>query len=133
MPVATDNAVFFADLVEQGCGWHLSKGRLFLCRRKPDLKWENTLIFHMTNFPEREVPDGEPCSAVTTRLWVEPEQWQSLDLPPNVPQEQGSQMFGVMASATRFPDRSDEEKDKLWQMLVERCRGKTYSQVIKKQ
>jgi hypothetical protein len=132
MSTVSDNAVFFADLVEQGCGWHLAKGRLFLCRRKDDLTWENTLIYQMTNFPEREVPEGEASSSVTTRLWVEPEQWESHDLPPNVPQEQGSQIFGVMASATRFHGRNEEEKDKLWQMLLERCRGKTYRQVMGK-
>lgn len=129
MTVASDKAVFFADLLEQGCGWHLAKGRLFLCRRKGP-KWENTLIYQMTNFPEREVPEGEAGSSVTTRLWIEPEQWEPLDLSPNTPKDKGSQMFGVMASATRFHGRSDEEKDRLWQMLVDRCRGKTHRQVM---
>jgi hypothetical protein len=87
----------------------------------------------MTNFPEREVPEGEPGSAVTTRLWIEPEQWEPLNLAPNTPQEQGSQMFGIMASATRFHGRSEEDKDRLWAMLLERCKGKTHRQVMEEE
>lgn len=42
MSIASDNAIFFADHVADGCGWHIVAGRMFLCRRNGSI-WENAL------------------------------------------------------------------------------------------
>lgn len=126
--LASDDAVFFADLLEQGCAWHLAPGKQYLCRRNGP-NWENALTYQMTNFPEQEVVDGISSSAAT-KLWVEPIDWHPLDLAPNQSLAEGSLMFGIMVSSTRFPPADSEVLKEQWQRFLERCSGKTHRQVF---
>lgn len=125
----SDDAVFFQDLISQGCGWSLGEGRLFLCREN-GTTWDNVLIYQMIHFPEREVPEGESAASVITKLWIEPEDWKPLGIAPNCEPCEGSEMFGTVASITRFKGFDEETKNRLWKVLVERCSGKTHRQAM---
>ncbi len=129
-PIASDNAIFFGDWLEKGCGWHSQPGRLLLCRKTPNGQWENALIYQMTNFPQAEITDDIHAS-LGIRIWIEPENWQPLNLPPN--NERGEQIFSIFLTSIKSGiDIEDphhlEKEDKWYQDLKQRCRGKTNRQ-----
>jgi hypothetical protein len=128
---ASDHATFITDLLEEGHGWHLTKGRQFLCRRNGP-RWENALVYQITNYPQREIiNEDSEVSAVSTILWIEPDMWKPHNLAPNQPQKEGYMMFSAMCAFTRFGfDIDDKERDRLWAELIEHCTGKTHSQVL---
>ena len=127
----SEQAVFFADLLEQGCEWHQTPGRLYLCRKKGS-QWENALIYRMINFPKQEVADDVHAS-LTTLLWIEPDIWRPLNLEPNEEDsEETTRCFGYFAQM-RFHPTWDEDNERVaeeWRKLVQRCKGKTYKQAL---
>jgi len=125
--IASDEAVFIADLVAQGCEWYLAHGRLFLCRKSGE-EWENVMAYKIINYPKRKVPEGCSPSAISTKVWIEPNEWEPHNLPPNLSAEEGLKIFDVVASASRFQGR--DNKEELWAELVKRCSGKTHRQVM---
>lgn len=122
--LASDEAVFFADMIDNG--WHLSSGRLFLCRRN-GATWENALVNHVTNFPKSEVLDESEVGSISTILWVEPDDWLPLNLAPNQSPSDGLKLAKVMLASTRFrgqPDGLD-----LVDKMLRFCSGKTHREV----
>lgn len=122
--IASDDAVFFGDVMNEG--WHLTNGRLFLCRRQEG-KWENALVCQLTDFPESEIVDRREVASMSNILWIEPENWLPLDLPPNSSPSDGMEIMRVALAATRFRDQPDGLR--LADKLLQDCFGKTHRDV----
>lgn len=138
--IASDNATFFADHLDQGCQLCLKPGKIFLCRQNPKTQqWENALIYKMTNFPHQEVIDDIHAS-LQTILWIEPEHWQPLGYEPNDKQSEIDQgrgietMFQIFLHQARGPQNKDQQTHKQAQQwynnLKTQCKNKTHRQVL---
>lgn len=123
--IASDNAVFFADICNEG--WHIAHGRCFLCRRKGPI-WENALIQQCTAFPDAECIDGGEIGEIANVLWVEPEYWKPLDLAPTDSPSDGLRIMGAIGAVCRFRGRPDQFE--LWDRLLVFCAGKTQREAV---
>lgn len=116
----SEDAVFCLDLVEEGYPLHSQHGRIFLCRPNGD-SWDNAIVTNMVRFPDREVT-GDEVGSMYSKVWVEPDDWQPLNLEPNIPPDESYDIVhGVLQRGRQMSD-GDMKK------LVEACSGKRYSE-----
>lgn len=124
--IASDDAIFFADYLQQeGIGWYVNDGKFLLCRMVDGI-WHNALVQTWAEFPEserREYYDAK--GSLGSILWIEPDSWKPLDLAPNMDRKQATDALVEILMKTRL------ENWPSWDFVMHMFSGRTHREGIK--